>query len=84
MADAGMTPAAILMAGSATVGEFFADYDTFGQIAPGHRADLILLDENPLEDISNIRSIAGVMVRGVWISREEIDARLAEIEKRNK
>ncbi|MCH7631289.1 MAG: amidohydrolase, partial [Proteobacteria bacterium] len=55
-----------------------------GMIAPGHRADLILLDENPLEDISNMRSIAGVMVRGIWLSRAEIEARLAGIEERNK
>jgi imidazolonepropionase-like amidohydrolase len=84
MAASGMSPEAILRAGTATVGEFFSDKDTFGMIAPGHRADLILLDENPLEDISNMRMIAGVMVRGMWLSREEIKARLAGIEERNK
>ncbi|MCH7806018.1 MAG: amidohydrolase family protein [Proteobacteria bacterium] len=84
MAEAGMSPEAILRSGTATAGEFFSNKDRFGMIAPGHRADLILLDENPLEDISNMRSIAGVMVRGIWLSREEIEARLAGIEERNK
>ena len=84
MAASGMSPEAILRSGTATAGEFFSNKDKFGMIAPGHRADLILLDANPLEDISNMRSIAGVMVRGIWLSRAEIEARLAEIEERNK
>ena len=84
MADIGIPTTGILQAGSANVGDFFASYDTFGRIAPGNRADLILLDANPLEDISNMRTIAGVMVRGIWLSREEIDARLARIEERNR
>ena len=83
MASAGIDNAGILMSGTANVGDFFADKDTFGRIAPGNRADLVLLNANPLEDIGNIRDIAGVMVRGVWLSREDIDARLAEIEARN-
>ncbi len=84
MADAGLTPEAILWSGTAAVGEFFSDKDSFGTIAPGQRADLILLDKNPLEDIANMRRVAGVMVRGTWLSVEEIEARLAEIEERNK
>ncbi|TDI62622.1 MAG: amidohydrolase [Alphaproteobacteria bacterium] len=83
MAEAGLSPEQILTSGTSAVGEFFADKDTFGKIAPGQRADMILLEGNPLEDISNMRSIVGVMVRGVWLSREEIDEKLAEIEARN-
>ena len=55
----------------------------FGTIAPGMRADLILLEENPLDDISNAETITGVMVRGRWLSKSEIDARLAEIEAKH-
>lgn len=84
MAAAGIDNLGILRAGTINVGEFFKDKDQFGQIAPGQRADLILLNSNPLEEISNIRDIAGVMVRGIWISRENIEARLAEIAARNK
>lgn len=83
MAEAGLSPEQILTSGTSAAGEFFADKDTFGKIAPGQRADMILLERNPLEDISNMRSIVGVMVRGVWLSREEIDEKLAEIEARN-
>ena len=38
----------------------------------GSSADLLLLDANPLEDIGNAGKIAGVMLRGQWLSRERI------------
>ncbi len=79
MAAAGMTPFEILTTGTRNVGEFFRRYDSFGTIAPGHRADLILTNSNPLDDVANVADRAGVMVRGVWKSEDEIQAQLAEI-----
>ena len=35
-----------------------------GTIEPGKRADLILLDGNPIEDIANIRKVSAVIARG--------------------
>ena len=43
-----------------------------GLIATGQKADLVLLDANPLEDIANSRRIGGVMLRGQWLSREDL------------
>lgn len=83
MADCGLSTAEILVSGTVNVGEYFQDKDTFGQIAEGHRADLILLTANPLEDISNLSEQAGVMVRGRWLSREEIDNRLSDLAARH-
>ena len=40
----------------------------------------MLLNANPLDDIGHFADSAGVMVNGRWLSRGEIDARLAEIE----
>jgi imidazolonepropionase-like amidohydrolase len=37
----------------------------------GARADLVLLDANPLEDIRNTRRIQGVVLRGEWVVREQ-------------
>jgi imidazolonepropionase-like amidohydrolase len=51
--------------------------DTFGTIHMIGRADLVLLDANPLENIANTTRIAGVMVRGRWIPKSEIDRQLA-------
>lgn len=79
MVAAGMTPYEILRSGTAHVGTYFADTDTFGLVAPGHRADLVLLDADPLLDAAHLQRIAGVMVRGRWVPRAEIDARLDAI-----
>ena len=79
MADAGMTPYEILRSGTANVGTYFQRYDAFGTIGVGRRADLILLDSNPLIDVANVADRAGVMVRGQWKSETEIQAQLAEI-----
>jgi imidazolonepropionase-like amidohydrolase len=79
MGDAGMTPYAIYRTGTVNVGEYFRDQDTFGQVAAGHRADLVLVRSNPLEDVRHIRDRAGVMVRGRWLSAESIEAQLETI-----
>ena len=84
MRDAGMSPYEILKSGTVNVGQYFAKQDSFGTIEPGKRADLVLLNANPLEDISNVGKIEGVMVLGRWHSRADLDARLAEIEKKYK
>ena len=81
MRQAGMTPYEILRSGTKAVGEYFKDKDKFGLVAPGHRADLILLDANPLADVANLQKRAGVMARGRWLSEKEIQERLAKIER---
>jgi imidazolonepropionase-like amidohydrolase len=80
MKAAGMTNYEILESGTKLVGEYFADWDDFGTIAAGQRADLILVDGNPLENLSAIQNHSGVMVQGKWYSREMIDEKLTEIE----
>jgi imidazolonepropionase-like amidohydrolase len=80
MRDAGMTPYQILVSGTRNVGDYFQASDSFGTIEAGKRADLILLSANPLNDIGNVSKIDGVVVRGRWLPRAEIDKRLAAIE----
>ena len=48
----------------------------FGVVAVGARAHLILVTGDPLEDIEAVAEPAGVMVRGVWLTREELVSRL--------
>lgn len=81
MAEAGMSPYEIYRTGTASVGDYFADQDTFGRIALGQRADLVLVNQNPMDTVRHIRDRAGVMVRGVWLSEEAIQQELAEIER---
>jgi imidazolonepropionase-like amidohydrolase len=83
MKKSGMNNFEILQTGTANVGKYFNDTDDFGTIAPGQRADLLLLDENPLEDLQHLKNFSGIMVRGQWISRETIDDRLQSISSSN-
>ena len=45
----------------------------FGRIAVGKRADMVLLGANPLDDIRNTTLIEGVILRGRWVQRDELD-----------
>ncbi len=51
-----------------------------GTVAVGKRADLILLNGNPLEDVLNTKDPAGVMIGGRWLDRDELNERLAAFE----
>jgi hypothetical protein len=51
----------------------------FGIVRAGKRADLILVDGNPLEDLAVLRRPAGVMARGRWYEREDLDRMLSRL-----
>jgi imidazolonepropionase-like amidohydrolase len=83
MAESGLTPYQILESGTRNVA-LYAEQDLgldgrFGTVAPGQRADLILLTANPLQDVGNVARREGVMVRGTWVPESEIQRRLAEL-----
>jgi imidazolonepropionase-like amidohydrolase len=73
---AGLTPYQALLTGTRNPAAFFGRPDEFGTVQPGRRADLVLLEGNPLRDIANFDRQAGVMVRGRWLPAEEIRRRL--------
>ncbi|HEX6994309.1 MAG TPA: amidohydrolase family protein [Gammaproteobacteria bacterium] len=79
---AGLTPYEALRTGTVHPAAFLDAEDELGRVAPGLAADLVLVDGNPLEDVSAMREPAGVMVRGRWLDRDALDARLAEIAER--
>jgi imidazolonepropionase-like amidohydrolase len=68
-----------LASATRTPAEFLKALDTIGTIETGKRADLVLLTANPLDDISNTEKRAGVMARGRWLSRAELQKQLDEI-----
>ena len=70
----GLTPFEALHAGTASVAEFLG-LNT-GAIANGRDADLVLLDDNPIDDIRNARRIHGVMVRGEWFPADDLESML--------
>lgn len=63
---AGIPPLEALRMATAGAAEFLGQVGEFGVIAPGARADLLLLDRDPLEDLGALEAPAGVMVRGRW------------------
>jgi imidazolonepropionase-like amidohydrolase len=75
---AGLTPYEALATGTRDVAAHFNTLDRSGTIDTGKRADLVLLEANPLQDIANTSRIAGVMVGGRWLGKSEIDRRLHE------
>ena len=79
LVDVGLTPYEALRTSTTIPYEYLGEAKEAGTIEIGKRTDLLLLETNPLEDISAASKIAGVMMRGRWISREEIDQRMRAI-----
>jgi imidazolonepropionase-like amidohydrolase len=75
MAAAGMSPAQVIVAATSRTAEFLGLKDT-GALAPGKRADFLVLDANPLEDIRNTRRIAGIYIGGKPVDRAALRAAL--------
>lgn len=80
--DAGLSPFAALEAATRNPALFFGTADRVGTIEKGKRADLILLEANPLENISNTERRAGVMLKGRYYTQAEMNRWLDEIAPR--
>jgi imidazolonepropionase-like amidohydrolase len=59
--------------------EFMEVRDTVGTIEPGQRADLVLLNANPLDDIHNTKEIEAVFLRGRHLGRAALDSTLESV-----
>ena len=79
MVAAGMTPYQVLASGTVNVARFHKNESETGTVAVGRRADLLLVDGNPLQDIRNMSRKSGVMVKGRWLPWSEIQQRLDQI-----
>ncbi len=77
LVEAGLTPLEALQAATTNPASLFPALKS-GAIAPGMRADLLLLDANPLDNISNTQRINSVIIGGRLLSRAALDALLQE------
>jgi len=68
----GMATAQVLRTATINAAVSLGDPASFGTIEPGRRADLVLLDRNPLEGVKNLRDPRGVVVRGIWLDYQTL------------
>ena len=74
LVQAGLTPMEALEAATIRPAEFFDRADEMGTVEAGRLADLVLLAANPLDDITNTRTVRAVVSKGALLTREELDA----------
>ncbi len=70
---AGFTPLEALQTATINPARFYGKTSDYGSVEPGRFADLVILRANPLEDIANTRSIAGVVADGRYWSQADVD-----------
>lgn len=80
LVESGLSPLAALQAATLTPARYLNSENDQGTIAVGKRADLVLLDANPLTDIRNSQKIHAVVLNGQLFDRSALDGLLAEAE----
>lgn len=78
MVRGGMTPLTALQTATLNPARYFGIEENAGSVTRGRRADLVLLDANPLSDIANVRRIRAVIVAGRRLDRRALDETLAQ------
>jgi amidohydrolase family protein len=81
LVTAGLTPYQALQTATVHAATFLEYPRTAGTVEVGKRADLVLLEQNPLSDISHVSAIAGVMVNGMWIPKSRLRSLLQDARK---
>jgi imidazolonepropionase-like amidohydrolase len=71
--DAGLTPYQALRSATRAPHEMLGHTD-MGTLEVGKRAELILVDENPLEHLSTLHAVRGVLTSGKWWTSEALKA----------
>jgi amidohydrolase family protein len=81
LVEAGLSPAEALRTATLNPAEFLGSDDS-GTVETGKRADLVLLDANPLEKIGNTRTVRAVVLNGRLLDRAALDALIAESQQK--
>ena len=74
LVDAGLTPIQALAAGTTVPARYIGAEREWGTLSRGKRADLVLLDADPLADIRYTSRISAVSIGGKWLERRQLDA----------
>ena len=79
---AGLTPYQALYSATRAPCEWLGKASECGSVEPGKRADLVLLDADPTVDISNVRKISAVIIKGKVQTSAQLDRRMSELKTR--
>ena len=79
--EAGFTPMESLQTATSNPAKFLGRESSFGSVAPGKIADLVLLTVNPLENIRNTQKISAVIAKGRFFDPAALDAMLRQVEQ---
>jgi len=82
LVEAGISPWSALEMATRLPAVWLGVQNEVGTIEVGKRADLVLLGANPLEDVGTVREVEGVVLRGRWLDRDELDGMLDRAEER--
>ncbi|MEM6455439.1 MAG: amidohydrolase family protein [Acidobacteriota bacterium] len=85
LVDAGLTPRQVLTAATRDAARFLGEDDDWGTVRVGQRADLLLLDADPLADVAHVGPThqVGVLVAGRWLTRDALRVRLDALAARH-
>ncbi len=75
----GLSPYEALRSSTTHPYEYLGEIDQAGTVEVGKQANLVLLEENPLADITHTRGIAGVVVQGRWLPGDQIRERMSRL-----
>jgi hypothetical protein len=82
LVESGLTPYQALRTATVHAAELVGAADEFGTLAVGRRADLLLLETNPLEDVAHAKRRVGVVASGRWYPEAKLQAGLADLAAR--
>jgi imidazolonepropionase-like amidohydrolase len=82
--DSGLSNYETLKTATVVPARYLNTISQSGTVSEGKLADLVLLDKNPLDNISNTRTVSGVMIRGQWFNRKKLNKLLLDVENSNK
>ena len=74
LVSAGLSPLEALQSATSVPARVFGLSDSLGTVTAGSIADLVLLEDNPLDDINHVRRISGVVLRGEFFDRPTLDS----------
>ena len=83
LGKAGLSPIEVIAAATRLPAQWLGIDSIAGTIEAGKDADLVLLDASPLHDIKNVRRLSGVLIKGRWLDRSDIDAMLTDLADHN-